>query len=753
MNSFHSHTMYSSTPPSPSSSRGNTNGNSETDWRLKYLEANELLQETRAELDDFTRTSRELEEELERDLERTEKAQEELRMLVSKVEVERDDWKMKFVNMQHTHNTTTNSLQRELDATRQSLQLYKNQVRELEMGNDDLERNERQASSSLADVEQRYGRALEEKILLEHELQDKAALEETCQRLRDELRDVNLEVTVLKDQVSQLKTLPVRPHTIRRESTSSLSFLHTNGDDPLLQQEAPELTLDDLILPSGSSRPTSISQSLHSRLSQEIFNDERDRLPASPVSVASFNGSRPNSTLSREHERPNITTTPTQSSFLQRTLSPTSSASTRLPAPRTRKLAPSPQPSSPAAPRIPVPRIPVQRSRGVQMVSDMRARVRTLEQKIQLNMPRMRTTSTFTGGPPGRARASSRSGLASTVIGNVRTPKKMSAPPSSTVKDSWVLIADDGAADTTLRGTDSPESVPRLPVLANISPLSTGPLAQADFGRSTTTFARPSTQSTSGVLRSTSALGRPLPKLTAKANTSNGRAPVPPPTAFPGSMEKAAPTPLLASTSYNAVGRSHSRSTDFGPSTADAAPASQRSSTEERPTTPTFLAKAHVNPAVNDILRRSHTMSSPTKPKAHLTAGVMPRARKDSSHQSKVPPGSYITKDAGLTPGRAKVRNATIQDAPPPPVPILSAELLNGTGGGGGRGNNGNSLAKSRIGKPAFSAASLGQSRIGRPNVNLSPRKSADNGGGDTEDEDVTVRIIPGRVKSGTAGR
>lgn len=99
---------------------------------------------------------------------------------------------MKFVNMQHTHNTTTNSLQRELDATRQSLALYKNQVRELEMGNDDLERNERQASSSLADVEQRYGRALEEKILLEHELQDKAALEETCQRLRDELRGARL---------------------------------------------------------------------------------------------------------------------------------------------------------------------------------------------------------------------------------------------------------------------------------------------------------------------------------------------------------------------------------------------------------------------------------------------------------------------------------------------------------------------------------------------------------------------------------
>lgn len=92
------------------------------------------------------------------------------------------------MNLQHTHNATTSSLQRELDATRQSVQIYKDQVRELEMGNDDLERNERQASSSLADVEMKYARALEEKILLEHELQDKVALEEASQRLRDELR-------------------------------------------------------------------------------------------------------------------------------------------------------------------------------------------------------------------------------------------------------------------------------------------------------------------------------------------------------------------------------------------------------------------------------------------------------------------------------------------------------------------------------------------------------------------------------------
>jgi chromosome segregation ATPase len=92
------------------------------------------------------------------------------------------------MSLQTTHNTTTTSLQRELDMLRQEVQKTKVQLRDLEMGNDDLERNERLIASSLADIESKYSRALEEKILLEHELLDKAGLEEECQRMRDELR-------------------------------------------------------------------------------------------------------------------------------------------------------------------------------------------------------------------------------------------------------------------------------------------------------------------------------------------------------------------------------------------------------------------------------------------------------------------------------------------------------------------------------------------------------------------------------------
>lgn len=92
------------------------------------------------------------------------------------------------MSLQTTHNTATASLQRELDQLRQEHQTLKVQMRELEMGNDDLERTERMVTSSLADVESKYAKALEEKILLEHELLDKANVEEECQHLKDEIR-------------------------------------------------------------------------------------------------------------------------------------------------------------------------------------------------------------------------------------------------------------------------------------------------------------------------------------------------------------------------------------------------------------------------------------------------------------------------------------------------------------------------------------------------------------------------------------
>jgi hypothetical protein len=64
------------------------------DWRQKFIELSETLAETRADLEDFQQSSKELEEEMNLEIIRTEKAQLELKAKVTRVETERDEWKV-----------------------------------------------------------------------------------------------------------------------------------------------------------------------------------------------------------------------------------------------------------------------------------------------------------------------------------------------------------------------------------------------------------------------------------------------------------------------------------------------------------------------------------------------------------------------------------------------------------------------------------------------------------------------------------
>jgi hypothetical protein len=66
-----------------------------TDWKSKYNEVADMLAETRAELDEFHSSSKELEEELIKEIDRTEKAQQDLKVKVARSEAERDEWKVR----------------------------------------------------------------------------------------------------------------------------------------------------------------------------------------------------------------------------------------------------------------------------------------------------------------------------------------------------------------------------------------------------------------------------------------------------------------------------------------------------------------------------------------------------------------------------------------------------------------------------------------------------------------------------------
>ncbi|GAA5920307.1 hypothetical protein JCM1841_004521 [Sporobolomyces salmonicolor] len=165
------------------------------------------------DIQDFTESSKELQNELEQELERMEKAEKGMRRELEECQGDREGWKSKYTTALRDHTTTITHMQRELESLRASEKTLRTQLRDMELDNDDLEKSEREKDSSLQDLETRYNKSLERIALLEEELVTKAQLEEEVQRLKDELRDVNEELLVVRSSTLPAPGGPSRPLT------------------------------------------------------------------------------------------------------------------------------------------------------------------------------------------------------------------------------------------------------------------------------------------------------------------------------------------------------------------------------------------------------------------------------------------------------------------------------------------------------------------------------------------------------------
>ncbi|KAM0752516.1 hypothetical protein T439DRAFT_209997 [Meredithblackwellia eburnea MCA 4105] len=142
-----------------------------------------------------------------------EASEREMRKGLEQARDEMESWKSKYTTALKEHANTMGHMQRELESLRASEKTLRTQLRDMELDNDDLEKSEREKDSSLQDFEARYGKSLERIALLEEELVNKAQLEEEAQRLRDELRDVNEEITIMKTQTTSFAHSHPRPMT------------------------------------------------------------------------------------------------------------------------------------------------------------------------------------------------------------------------------------------------------------------------------------------------------------------------------------------------------------------------------------------------------------------------------------------------------------------------------------------------------------------------------------------------------------
>ncbi|KAI9711578.1 MAG: NADH:ubiquinone oxidoreductase [Bogoriella megaspora] len=184
---------------------------------LAYYKAQ--YEQLESELQDFQQSSKELEAELERDIEASEKRERQLKERVEGLGYEVNEWQTKYKQSKQEASTAQTTLQKEITTLRDTSRTLQLKLRDIEVANDDFERQARNTTSSLEDLESKYNIAIERSVLLEEEVkageQERESLRIETQRLRDELSDLKIEAEIT------LKKLRNAEETIARHNEVS----------------------------------------------------------------------------------------------------------------------------------------------------------------------------------------------------------------------------------------------------------------------------------------------------------------------------------------------------------------------------------------------------------------------------------------------------------------------------------------------------------------------------------------------------
>ncbi|KAH0544887.1 hypothetical protein FGG08_000967 [Glutinoglossum americanum] len=192
-----------SSPPNESSS---------LEHALAYYKSQ--YEQLELELAEFQASSRELETELEKDVEASEKRERQLQEKVESLGFEVDEWKTKYKQSKSEANAVQNTLQKEITTLRDTTRTIQLKLRDIEVANDDFERQARNTTSSLEDLESKYNVAIERAVMLESEIQigeqERESLRIETQRLRDELSDLKIEAEINQEKLRHLETAAER---------------------------------------------------------------------------------------------------------------------------------------------------------------------------------------------------------------------------------------------------------------------------------------------------------------------------------------------------------------------------------------------------------------------------------------------------------------------------------------------------------------------------------------------------------------
>lgn len=120
----------------------------------------------------------------------------------------------KYKQSKSEGNSALNNLQKEITTLRDTNRTMQLKLRDIEVANDDFERQARNTTSSLEDMESKYNVAIERGVMLEEEIktgeQERESLRIENQRLRDELSDLKIEAEIVQDRLRHAESNGVR---------------------------------------------------------------------------------------------------------------------------------------------------------------------------------------------------------------------------------------------------------------------------------------------------------------------------------------------------------------------------------------------------------------------------------------------------------------------------------------------------------------------------------------------------------------
>ncbi|KAF2019849.1 nuclear distribution protein nude [Aaosphaeria arxii CBS 175.79] len=208
------------------------------------------------ELQEFQTSSKELEAELEKDVEESEKRERRLQEKAEKLGFEVDEWKTKYKQSKTEANNAQNTLQKEITALRDGQRNLQLKLRDTEVQNDDFERQARNQSSSLEDLESKYNVAIERSVMLEEEIkigeQERENLRIQCQRLRDELSDLKIEAEIQQEKL-RIAQETIEVHHQRKTS----QLLASDSLRPRSPISDTATSATDISSPTAASTPPS----------------------------------------------------------------------------------------------------------------------------------------------------------------------------------------------------------------------------------------------------------------------------------------------------------------------------------------------------------------------------------------------------------------------------------------------------------------------------------------------------------------